>query len=250
VRRVGSLLRNRGRYLCLFEYQDRCRCYLRNDHACREAEQAARRRIGRNISGAFAGDYVSAAGLSLGLARTLAATARDSSNPNRPPSSLTLARPWCKPSGSLATNLSRPGDRTPALRHRLDRSPPLDPAPPASSTADPQPGSPPPAGFAPAAADATVVAGHTPDPSRRAEQADDSCSRSLPVNGRPGERRPFQVFSLARSNGKCGNPGTTHAGKISLTQRRRRLCLAGFSPPETIDPTAAVTLVGGALAKL
>jgi hypothetical protein len=137
-----------------------------------------------------------------------------------------------------------------ALRHRLHHSPPLDPAPPASSTADPQPGSPPPAGFAPAAADATVVAGHTPDPSRRAEQADDSCSRSLPVNGRPGERRPFQVFSLARSNGKCGNPGTTHAGKISLTQRRRRLCLAGFSPPETIDPTGAVTLVGGALAKL
>lgn len=70
--------------LCLFAFKDGRRCrmpravdpYLCNFHARREAEQAARQHIGRNISASFSGDYISASGLALALARTLAATAQ------------------------------------------------------------------------------------------------------------------------------------------------------------------------------
>jgi outer membrane biosynthesis protein TonB len=77
--------------LCLFAFKDGRRCrmpravdpYLCNFLARREAEQAARQRIGRNISDAFSGDYISASGLSLALARTLAATAQGQLKPKQ-----------------------------------------------------------------------------------------------------------------------------------------------------------------------
>jgi len=76
---------------CLFAFKPGRRCrlpraadlYLCNFHARREAEQAARQRIGRNISAAFSGDYLSASGLSIALARTLAATAQGQLKPEQ-----------------------------------------------------------------------------------------------------------------------------------------------------------------------
>jgi hypothetical protein len=76
---------------CLFAFKDGRRCrlpraagpYLRNFHARPEAEQAARQRIGRNISVAFSGDYLSDSGLSIALARTLAATAQGQLQPKQ-----------------------------------------------------------------------------------------------------------------------------------------------------------------------
>jgi hypothetical protein len=76
---------------CLFAFKDGRRCrlpraagpYLCNFHTRREAEQAARQRIGRNISVAFSGDYLSESGLSIALARTLAATAQGQLQPKQ-----------------------------------------------------------------------------------------------------------------------------------------------------------------------
>src|SRR5437868_9786376 len=77
--------------LCLFAFNDGRRCrmlraadpYLCNYHARREAEEAARQKIGRNISSAFAGNCVSATSLSLALSRTLAATAQGQIKPKQ-----------------------------------------------------------------------------------------------------------------------------------------------------------------------
>jgi hypothetical protein len=77
--------------MCLFAFKDGRRCrmlraadpHLCNYHARREAEHTARNRVGRYISSAFCGEYISATSLSLALARTLAATAEGQLKPKQ-----------------------------------------------------------------------------------------------------------------------------------------------------------------------
>jgi hypothetical protein len=112
--------------LCLFAFKDGRRCrmpravdpYLCNFHARREAEQAARQRIGRNISDAFSGDYISASGLSLALARTLAATAQGQPKPKQAALIACLGRTLLQAiPHARDTNTFKPSAPTPGAKH-------------------------------------------------------------------------------------------------------------------------------------
>jgi hypothetical protein len=134
---------------CLFAFKDGRRCrlpraagpYLCNFHARREAEQAARQRIGRNISAAFSGDYLSAPASASRSPALLRPLLRASSNPNKPHSSPASAAPSCKPSLTRDTNTFKPLARRLARSHRHvlrparrisppTRPPAANPAPP------------------------------------------------------------------------------------------------------------------------